>query len=699
MMVASPPKARIQVVSDTYFGTTVADPYRWMEDWGSEEARGWLDSQAAYARAVLDALPERRALLTRITELNGALPVLSDFAVAGGRTFYLRRDPGGELARLVVRMTPAASERVLVDPNAMTGDAHASIDWHVPSWDGKLVAYGLSYGGSENSTLLVLDVESGAHLGDAISRVRFGRLSWLEDNQSFVYHRYREPLAATSPAGRRYESRAHLHKLGTDSEQDLVIAARGLNPAVAMTPEDRPFLSLTPESRWMLLVISHSALLRDRWTDCTLFAAPRAALADNPEACPWSRIAGVEDDVANFALDGDWLYLLGRRGAPRGQVIAIPMERPGGRAPVVVAESERVIEDIRIVGRHLLVRELDGGLGRLRRMSLPNGKPEDVPLPVTGTILEWATEPAGTEALLQITSWIEAPLVFQNDVTSGAVRDTGWAPPASPAFTELQVQEVQALARDGTRVPLSIIHRKGLKRDGGNATLLTAYGSYGFPYAASFNPALLAWAERGGVWAVAHIRGGGELGREWHNAGRKLNKENTINDFIACAEYLIETGFTSPARLAGEGASAGGIPIGGAMVRRPELWAAVVMMVSVTNALRMEFEENGPINVPEFGSVSTEEGFRSLQIVDSYTKLQDGVQYPAVLLTTGLNDPRVEVWQATKMAARLQAATTSGKPVLLRVEPHGGHGSGATKTQQDEELADEFAFLLSQMAT
>jgi prolyl oligopeptidase len=247
-------------------------------------------------------------------------------------------------------------------------------------------------------------------------------------------------------------------------------------------------------------------------------------------------------------------------------------------------------------------------------------------------------------------------------------------------------------------VPISIIHRKGLERNGENPTLLYAYGSYGISMLPEFAPQMLAWYERGGVHAIAHIRGGGEYGKEWHEAGRGLNKQSTIDDFIAAAEYLIGEGYTRPERLAGRGVSAGGVPSGGGLVQRPDLWAAMVINVAVTNFLRFEFSENGPNNIPEFGSIMTEEGFRALQLIDSYSKIKDGVSYPAALITTGLNDPRVVVWQATKLAARLQAATASGKPVLLRVEAQGGHGRiGASRRQKDLELADMLAFLLQQM--
>jgi prolyl oligopeptidase len=484
--------------------------------------------------------------------------------------------------------------------------------------------------------------------------------------------------------------------LGDDPEHDGVVFARGLNERVDMQPVDRPFILVPINSPWMIGIISHSALGIGEWSDCTFYVAPRAALS-NPATCPWTKIAAVEDGVRNFAISGDTLYLVTHRAAPRYQVVAVSL--PHGdlaHSEVVVPASQAVIEDICVAGDYLLTRDLHGGIGRLRRVALAGGEPEEVALPVNGTILDWANEPESADVVLYLTSWTSSPRAYHYNTKSGSLEDTGWVPPSPVDFSDVAAYEVHAPAKDGTLIPLTIIHKQGLQRDGNNPTLLTGYGSYGISIPTFFRPEMLAWYERGGVWAIAHVRGGGEYGREWHEAGRKLNKENTITDFIACAEYLIAQKYTRPERLAGEGGSAGGIPSGGALVRRPDLWAAMVMLVAVTNALRSEVGENGPINVPEFGSVTTEEGFRSLQIVDSYTKIQDGVAYPAVLLTAGLNDPRVDVWQAMKMAARLQAATTSGKPVLLRVEEQGGHGMGATKRQQDVELADELAFILHQ---
>lgn len=685
-----PPVARVEVVRETHFGTTVEDPYRWMERWQSEEAQSWLKAQASHAREVLTALPERDALLARITELGDASPALWSFRVAGGRTFYLRRDPGENLGKLVVRTAPDAAERVLLDPNTLGGDVHSAIDWYAPSWDGKHVAYGVSPGGSEDSTLRVIEVDTGATPGLAIPHTTYGGVNWLPDSQAFVYNRSPDP-DAPGTTSRYVDSRMYLHQLGTDAREDVALLGRGVHPGVPMEPVDIPFIILRRDSPWMIGIVMHG----DQ-RELTLYAAPRGGLAD-PASCPWTKIADVEDAVTGLELAGDTVYLLSHRDAPRYRVLALDLPHaPGARPREVVPEGRAVIQDVTVAGDTLLTLDLDGGISRLRRVARGGGEPEQMPLPFEGSIVEWTGDPDSTQVLLQLTSWTVSPRVYRYDATTGALADTGWRAPSPIDFSQVEAHEVFAPARDGTPIPLSIVHRKGLKLDGSNPTLLTGYGSYGITIPPAFRPEMLAWYERGGVWAIAHMRGGGEYGDAWHQAGRKLNKENTIGDFIACAEYLIAQGYTRADRLAGQGGSAGGIPSGGALVRRPDLWAAMVMNVPLTNALRFEWTENGPPNVLELGSSTTEEGFRGLLIIDSYLRVRDGVAYPAVLLTTGANDPRVEVWMAMKMAARLQAATSSGKPVLLRVEFQGGHGIGSTRRQLDVERAETLAFLLWQ---
>lgn len=691
-MALTQPVARVEVIRDTYFGTTIEDPYRWMEDWQGQEFLSWLAGQAAYTREYLDALPERAALLKRITELTNASPDISSLEIAGGRTFYLRRDPNAKLARLIVRNEAGTEEKVLFDPNTLQGEVHMAIDWYTPSLNGQYVAYGTSPAGSEDSTLHVLEVDSGKILDLAITRTWFGGISWLEDSGSFVYQRFPERPSDAPPTEQFTNSCMYLHHLGSDPEKDSAVFGPGVNPRVELADEDFPFLIFPQNSDWMIGLVVHGDL-----NEITIYAAPRTMLSD-PTTCPWTKIVDIEDAVVGYDVSGDTIYLRTHKDAPRFKVIATSLKNPQpGHAALIVPKSDAVIEDMRVAGNYLLVRDLVAGITRMRRVKLDGTDLQPVPLPFDGTIREWTNEAGSSEVLLKMTSWTISPEIYRYNSENGTLQDTGWLPPSPIDTSNVEALEVQVPAKDGTLVPLSIIARKGLKLDGNNPALLTGYGSYGLSIQPSFNPKMFAWYERGGIYAVAHIRGGGEYGREWHDAGRMLNKGNTIDDFIACAEYLIEQKYTRPERLAGEGTSGGGIPSGGALVRRPDLWAAMVIRVAAANSLRFELTPNGPPNILEFGSVTTEEGFRSLLITDSYSRVKDGVQYPAVLITTGLNDPRVVVWQAAKMAARLQAATASGKPVLLRVEYQGGHGIGSTQQQLDEEFADELAFLLQQM--
>jgi prolyl oligopeptidase len=700
---SSPLVARVDMVRDNHFDTTLEDSYRWMEQEG-EEFHRWLEEQAAHARSVLDALPRRASLLARIRSLGGALPQISGLSMAGERIFYLWREADARVPVLIMRDPDGVSgqqlgpSRVLFDPDRGPGEGHHAIDWYVPSPDGRYVACGVSPSGSERSTLRVLDADRGVVLDDTIPpTIAFAFVSWLEGNRSFVYHRFPDPPAGSPPARRRLDSRSCLHRLGTDPEGDVVVLARGLNPRIELTPLDRPFLVMPAQGNWMIALISHSALgpwTSERLSDCTLYVAPRAGLAD-PASCPWTRVAGIEDGVTAFAADQDTLYLVSYRDAPRSQVLAVPFADPDlSRARSVVPPGTHAVEAVQVIGDHLLVRDLDGGIGRLRRVPLARGEPQDVPMPVEGGILEWSGHPDRPQVLLLVSTWTQAPQVYRYDGHTAGLANTGLAPHSPVDFGEVAARTLQVPARDGTLIPVTVVHRKGLALDGGNPTLLTGYGSYGLADLPEFRPEMLAWYELGGIYAVAHLRGGGAYGRQWHEAGLGLRKHTTISDFIDCAEYLAAHGYTRPERLAGDGASAGGIPTGGALVRRPELWAAMVMQVATVNATRGEFSENGPINVPEFGSVTTEEGLRALLIIDPYLRVRDGTPYPAVLLTAGMNDPRVPAWEPAKLAARLQAATTSGRPVLLRVEPHGGHGIGSTSDQESALLADELAFLL-----
>ena len=394
---SEPPAARVEVVRTDYFGTTIEDPYAWMEDWQSEESRAYLQSQGEYARGILDNLPERVELRERISQLRDVVPVLGGFQMAGGRTFYLRRDPEENMAKLVVRLRPEAKEQVLFDPNSLQGEEHTSIDWFSASRDGRLVAYGTSSGGSENSILQVLDVDSGEHLPDAITRTQFnaGALYWLADNQSFLYNRLRDVAEDDDPSERYLDSKVRLHRLGANPDDDLIVFGRGVNPNVEMTRSDIPFLVVVPESDWALGLVAHGVQ-----NELTVYALPLAEVGD-PAEDAWTKVVDVEDAVTSFALSGDTVYALTHKNAPRFRAVAIDLRAPSlDDSPTIVPESGRVLENLLVVGGHLLTLDLDAGINRIRRVALdagpPNpgpGSPEEVPLPFDGAISGIASEP------------------------------------------------------------------------------------------------------------------------------------------------------------------------------------------------------------------------------------------------------------------------------------------------------------------
>lgn len=692
------PVARVAPVTDDLFGVTAVDPYRWMED-DSAELDDWLAGQAAYTDAALAALPDRAALAERIAELTRDQVRAADFVLRGGLVFHRDRPAGADVPVLVV--ADGDTRRVLLDPALLPGERRGNLDWFAPSRDGKHVVCGISLGGAEMGTLRVLDVATGELSDDGVPEVFFGGVSWLPDDDGFVYHRYPEVPAGTPATERRDDSGTFVHRLGTAFADDVPLLAPGTAPGVRLAPKDRPYVVLPAGSDVMVGVVAHAASgesLVHQLREWSLYVAPLSGLAD-PASCPWRLVATPADELTGWALRGGTLYLVTHAGGAGSHVVSVPVDDPVlADASVVVAPGERSVVSVHVVGDHLVVRDVVAGRDGLRRVALAGGEAVDVPLPFPGSVVELATD--GDSAVVVVQSWTRSPVALRYDPVTGALTDTGWIAPSGVDLSSIVTTEVEVPARDGTLVPLAILHGRGLELDGERPTVLSGYGSYGLVVSRGFAPQLLAWCERGGVMAYAGLRGGGEYGPAWHAAGKGANKENTITDFVDCADYLVARGYTRPGRLGGLGASAGGIPTGGALVRRPDLWAAMVMQVAVTNTTRMEFTENGPVNVPEFGTSTTEQGARDLLITDSYLRVGDGAAYPAVLLTAGRNDARVAVWQPGKMAARLQAATTSDparRPVLLRVDYGAGHGLGLPQDLLVALLADVYAFLLVAM--
>jgi prolyl oligopeptidase len=689
----NPPVTPKREVTDDFFGTKIVDSYRWLEDLKSPEVSAWMKAQNDYTRSVLDRIPGRDKLRSRIAELDDTGIRVARFQSYGGRLFYLKRTPGEDNRKLYTREGPDAAERLLLNPETLTANGvHYSIDYYQPSLDGKLVAVGISPGGSENSVLRVLETATGKELGEHIDRTQFGAISWLADNHSFFYNRLRK-LAPDEPRTSYYlNSRTYLHHLGDDPDKDTPIFGNGLSPSVSMIDSDFPVVSVPAGSNYALGVVAHGVQ-----NETTLYVAKLSAVHD--ASAPWRKLLDVADEVTSFDIHGDHLYLVSHHSASRFKVLRLKL--PDGdlsSAEVAVAPSEAVVTAVGVAADAVYIQKLDGGLGRLWRLPFEGGAASEIRLPFDGAIQELFTNPAEAGVYVGAASWTKSPVFLHYDPKTKKISDTKIVPPSPVDFSGIESEEVKAKAPDGALVPLSIVHQRNLKLDGSHPTLLHGYGSYGITYDPGFDPSSLAWLERGGVIAVAHIRGGGEYGEDWHNAGRKATKENTITDFIACAQYLIDHKYTSPSHLAGEGTSAGGITIGGAITERPDMFGAALDNVGMSDDLRAELQINGPANIPEFGTVKNEDDFHHLLAISAYHRIKDRTSYPAVLLTTGINDPRVDPWQMDKMTARLQAATSSGKPVLLRVDYDAGHGGiGATRSQHTALLTDQFAFLLWQL--
>lgn len=688
-----PPVTPKREVADEFFGTKIVDSYRWLEDLKSLEVSAWMKAQNDYTRSVLDRIPGREKLHSRIAQLDDTGIRVEGFQSFSGHWFYLKRTPGEDNRKLYTRDGPDAAERLLLNPGTLTANGvHYSIDYYQPSLDGKLVAVGISPGGSENSVLHVLETGTGKDLGERIDRAQFGAVSWLSDNHSFFYNRLRK-LGPDEPRTAYYlNSRAYLHHLGDDPDKDTLVFGNGLSPSVSMVDSDFPVVSVPPGSQYALALVAHGVQ-----NESTVYFAKLSEVHD--ATAPWRKLIDVADEVTNFDIHGDHLYLVSHHNASRFKVLRLDL--PDGdinSAQVVVAPSEAVVTVVSVAADAVYVQKLDAGLGRLWRLPFEGGAASEIRLPFDGAIQEMFANPAEAGVYVRSASWTKSPVFLHYDPKANTIADTRIVPPSPVDFSAIESEEVKAKAPDGTLVPLSIIHKRSLKLDGSHPTLLHGYGSYGITYDPGFDPASLAWLERGGVIAVAHVRGGGEYGEDWHNGGRKATKQKTITDFIACAQYLIEHKYTSPSHLAGEGTSAGGITIGGAITERPDLFAAALDNVGMSDDLRAELQINGPANIPEFGTVKNEEDFHHLLAISAYHRVKDQTAYPAVLLTTGINDPRVDPWQMDKMTARLQAATSSGKPVLLRVDYDAGHGGiGATRSQHTALLTDQFSFLLWQL--
>jgi prolyl oligopeptidase len=691
------PMAAKRPVVDTYHGVKVSDDYRWLENWDDPEVRKWSAAENQRTREYLDHLPSRGAIKQRLEQLISATSGrYFNVDYAGGMLFAEKEQPPKQQPFLVTMASAddPGSEHVVIDPNAIAANGSVAIDFYVPSLDGRLVAASLSENGSEDGAAHVFDAATGKELSDRVPRVNFGTaggsIAWKADSSGFYYTRY--PQGDERPAAdANFYQQVYFHKLGTDSREDKYVIGKDF-PRIAEIK-----LNTSDDGRWLLA----SVLNGD--------GGQVAHYLMNASG-QWTQITHFDDAIPSVKLGagGDAsLYLLSRKGAPRGKVLRLPLSDPRlVQATVVVAEtsgpaqeesSRASIEDFVPTPGRLYVVDVIGGPSRVRVFDHQGQQTGTLPLPPVSSANRTARV-AGDDVLFRITTFLEPPVWYRFQAADGKLVRTALAMTSPVQFNDAEVVREFAVSKDGTRVPVNIIRRKGTKLDGANPTLLEGYGGY----SVNENPYFVAgfgrvWLDQGGIYVIANLRGGGEYGDEWHRAGNLTHKQNVFDDFAACAHHLIERRYTSPAHLAILGGSNGGLLMGAALTQHPDLFRVVISYVGIYDMLRVELDPNGEFNTTEFGTVKDPEQFQALYAYSPYHHVKDGTAYPAILFLTGENDHRVNPLHSRKMTARLQAANSSGRPILLRTTSSAGHGIGTSLNEEIEQGADVFSFLFDQL--
>jgi len=681
-------------VPETFFGTVVDDPYRALEDTKNPEVAGWMKKHADHARATLDTLAGYAALRARIAELDDAVEarIGSVRRLKSGDLFFTRRGAKDNTYKVFHR-SPGGKETLLADPDdwqKQTGKPHA-VNYFAPSPDGRLLAFGVSASGSEDASIYVISVATRKRIGKPIDRAQYPEISWRPDSRSFFYGRQQKMKPGMPDTERYQNNRAYLHRVGTDAErQDVLVLGPDVTPKVSVPRTDFPYVYVAPGSRHAVALVVAGVQ-----REVSLWAAPLATVG-KPDT-PWVPIAVPSDKVTDIAVSGNDLYLLTHAASPKRSVLKVSLARPDLRkAETVIAPSEAVLFAIASAKDGLYFESRNGPVKSLKRLKWGEKAAAEVKLPAAGSADIQSATPDADGILVSLNAWTRAREIHAVDA-AGKATNTGLQPLGKfDAPADLIATEVRVKSHDGAMVPLSIIHRRDVKLDGTNPALLYGYGAYGITEEPGFGATRLAWLERGGVFAVANVRGTAVYGEDWYKAGYKATKPNTWKDFIACAEYLIAQKYTANTKLGILGGSAGGITVGMAMTERPDLFAAVIPAVGALDMIRAEATANGIPNIPEFGTVKKEDEFRALLAMSAYHHVKEGTGYPAVMLTHGVNDPRVDVWHSSKMGARLLAATASGKPVLINLDYDSGHGIGNTKQQRQRDIADRYAFFFWQ---
>jgi prolyl oligopeptidase len=682
MVLKDPPQTRSDNAEEEIFGHKVSDPYRWLEQTESEEVKTWVDEQNDYTRSALDNLTVRPKIKKRLEELL-SIGYIGGSQLHKDKYFYTKREGKQNQAVLYVREGTTGKEKLLIDPNALDSEGLVTLDWWYPSDDGKLLAYGLSKEGTEMSTLYIMNTETGEKLPDVITRTRYTGLSWKGDNSGFYYTRLPQP--GTVPEGEEsYHRHVYYHRLGRNPDQDPKVFGEGRE----MT--EWQHISFSNDDRNLLLSTSIG------WTTSDLYFQPLKSAPGAIKADDFMPIAVKLDALFSGTTVGDTLYLHTNYQAPRYRLLKVDLKNPAMENwEELIPEEEAILQQVEVVGDWLVAQYMEKASSRLKIFSLSGDYLKDIELPALGSVYGLSGEWDGSEIVFVYSSYFIPPTMYRYDLKNDQLSILDQVE-SDIDTTAYQVKQVWYESKDKTKVSMFLVHKKGLKLNGENPTLLTGYGGFNSAQTPVFQRNTFLWLERGGVFAEANLRGGSEYGEEWHKAGMLGNKQNTFDDFIAAGEWLVSSGYTKPSKLAIFGGSNGGLLVGAALTQRPDLFRVVICWNPLLDMVRYHNFLIARLWIPEYGSPEDSTQFQWLYAYSPYHHVVDGTPYPATLFLTADSDSRVDPMHAVKMTARVQAANASDSPIMLRFDTKAGHaGTPLSKTIQ--EYSDIWSFVFWQM--
>ncbi|MBZ5683240.1 MAG: prolyl oligopeptidase family serine peptidase [Acidobacteriia bacterium] len=684
---SGPPVAAVKPIQEVLHGTRIIDNYRWLEDGKSPETQKWVEEEMAYSRAVLDPLPGREAIHKRLTELL-SIGSITPPQIAGKYYFYTRREGMQNQPILYVREGGGngkddGKDRVLVDANQLAADGTIALDWYQPSENGKYLAYGTSPSGSEMSTLHIVETKTGNLLPDIIERTRAASIAWKLNNSGFYYTRY--PKKGDVAAGQEmYNRHVFYHELGTDPADDPLIFGEGRDA------EDWPSVNLSNDGRWLIITVSEG------WTKSEMY------LMDLKAGTPPTAVTTGKNFLYGGEVYNGRLFITTNEDAPRYRVFVTDAgnyDRESWKE--LIPQTDAVLQGATVWGGKLFAQYEQNATSQLKIFDLDGKKLSDVALPAIGTVFGSGGKWDRDEVFYGFQSFTFAPSIYRYDLKDGSTSQ--WAKVDAPSIdpSGYEVQQEWYHSKDGTRVPIFVVHKKGLQKNGHNPTLLTAYGGFNISLTPAFSRTAYLWMEHGGIYAVANLRGGAEFGEDWHRAGMLEKKQNVFDDMIAAAEHLIAEKYTDRNHLAVQGGSNGGLLMGAMITQRPDLFRAVVCQVPLLDMLHYQNFQIAKLWVPEYGSAENPDQFKWLYAYSPYHHVKAGAEYPAILFMTADTDTRVDPMHAKKMAALMQAEAKNGssqtRPILLRIETKAGHGAGKPVTKQIEEFTDVYSFLFWQL--